>query len=92
MLEGQALVLSQVAEYKESSKPGSFTTLSSSLGRILMQLHTGMLSLLESSGSCSATYENNFYQKNDWKEEQQRRHGEFASLCHMSGWRAVSWL
>jgi hypothetical protein len=41
MLEGQALVLTQVAEYKESSKPGSFTTLSSSLGQILMQLHTG---------------------------------------------------
>ncbi|XP_047072572.1 uncharacterized protein LOC124681793 [Lolium rigidum] len=41
MLEGQALVLTQVAEYKESSKPGSFTTLSCSLGQILMQLHTG---------------------------------------------------
>jgi len=41
MLEGQALVLIQVAEYKESSKRGSFTTLSSSLGQILMQLHTG---------------------------------------------------
>ncbi|XP_078174043.1 ARM repeat superfamily protein isoform X2 [Carex rostrata] len=47
MLEGQALVLSQVAEYKESSKPGSFTTLSSSLGRILMQLHTGVLYLIQ---------------------------------------------
>jgi hypothetical protein len=42
MLEGQALVLTQVAEYKESSKRGSFTTLSCSLGQILMQLHTGM--------------------------------------------------
>uniref|UniRef100_A0A453RY84 DUF4042 domain-containing protein n=1 Tax=Aegilops tauschii subsp. strangulata TaxID=200361 RepID=A0A453RY84_AEGTS len=41
MLEGQALVLTQVAEYKESSKLGSFTTLSCSLGQILMQLHTG---------------------------------------------------
>ena len=41
MLEGQALVLTQVAEYKESSKRGSFTTLSCSLGQILMQLHTG---------------------------------------------------
>uniref|UniRef100_A0A0E0LR98 DUF4042 domain-containing protein n=1 Tax=Oryza punctata TaxID=4537 RepID=A0A0E0LR98_ORYPU len=40
MLEGQALVLTQVAEYKESSRRGSFTTLSSSLGQILMQLHT----------------------------------------------------
>ncbi|KAJ4774736.1 HEAT repeat-containing protein 6 [Rhynchospora pubera] len=47
MLEGQALVLSQVAEYKELSKPGSFTTLSSSLGRILMQLHTGVLYLIQ---------------------------------------------
>ena len=45
MLEGQALVLTQVAEYKESSKPGSFTTLSCSLGQILMQLHTGRGSL-----------------------------------------------
>lgn len=41
MLEGQALVLTQVAEYRESSKRGSFTSLSSSLGQILMQLHTG---------------------------------------------------
>lgn len=41
MVEGHAVVLSQVAEYKETSKCGSFTTLSSSLGQILMQLHTG---------------------------------------------------
>ncbi|WVZ95042.1 hypothetical protein U9M48_040848 [Paspalum notatum var. saurae] len=47
MLEGQALVLSQVAEYKESSKRGSFTTLSSSLGQILMQLHTGVINLIQ---------------------------------------------
>uniref|UniRef100_A0A0E0QEF6 DUF4042 domain-containing protein n=1 Tax=Oryza rufipogon TaxID=4529 RepID=A0A0E0QEF6_ORYRU len=47
MLEGQALVLTQVAEYKESSRRGSFTTLSSSLGQILMQLHTGMLYLIQ---------------------------------------------
>ncbi|KAJ1267298.1 hypothetical protein BS78_07G045400 [Paspalum vaginatum] len=47
MLEGQALVLSQVAEYKESSKRGSFTTLSSSLGQILMQLHTGVTNLIQ---------------------------------------------
>ncbi|CAD6342551.1 unnamed protein product [Miscanthus lutarioriparius] len=47
MLEGQALVLIQVAEYKESSKRGSFTTLSSSLGQILMQLHTGALYLIQ---------------------------------------------
>ncbi|KAG2581599.1 hypothetical protein PVAP13_6KG059300 [Panicum virgatum] len=47
MLEGQALVLMQVAEYKESSKRGSFTTLSCSLGQILMQLHTGALYLIQ---------------------------------------------
>ncbi|AQK41565.1 HEAT repeat-containing protein 6 isoform X3 [Zea mays] len=47
MLERQALVLTQVAEYKESSKRGSFTTLSSSLGQILMQLHTGALYLIQ---------------------------------------------
>lgn len=41
MLDGHSLTLSQVAEYKESSKCGSFTTLSSSLGQKLMQLHTG---------------------------------------------------
>jgi hypothetical protein len=41
MLEGQALVFTQVVEYKESSKPGSFTKLSCSLGQVLMQLHTG---------------------------------------------------
>uniref|UniRef100_J3MQE8 DUF4042 domain-containing protein n=1 Tax=Oryza brachyantha TaxID=4533 RepID=J3MQE8_ORYBR len=47
MLEGQALVLTQVAEYKESSRRGSFTTLSCSLGQILMQLHTGMMYLIQ---------------------------------------------
>uniref|UniRef100_A0A0A9CTH3 DUF4042 domain-containing protein n=1 Tax=Arundo donax TaxID=35708 RepID=A0A0A9CTH3_ARUDO len=47
MLEGQALVLTQVAEYNESSKRGSFTTLSCSLGQILMQLHTGTLFLIQ---------------------------------------------
>ncbi|XP_062195572.1 uncharacterized protein LOC133898826 [Phragmites australis] len=47
MLEGQALVLTQVAEYKGSSKCGSFTTLSCSLGQILMQLHTGALYLIQ---------------------------------------------
>nr|ACF22785.1 hypothetical protein-5 [Brachypodium distachyon] len=47
MLEGHALVLTQVAEYKESSKLGSFTTLSCSLGQILMQLHTGVMYLIQ---------------------------------------------
>uniref|UniRef100_A0A5B7A0N8 Putative HEAT repeat-containing protein 6 n=1 Tax=Davidia involucrata TaxID=16924 RepID=A0A5B7A0N8_DAVIN len=46
MLDGPASVFLQVAEYKESSKCGSFTALSSSLGQILMQLHTGILYFL----------------------------------------------
>lgn len=45
MLDGPASVFLQVAEYKESTKCGSFTALSSSLGQILMQLHTGMWNL-----------------------------------------------
>ncbi|KAK9076613.1 hypothetical protein SSX86_004947 [Deinandra increscens subsp. villosa] len=47
MLEGPASVFLQVAEYKESTKMGSFTALSSSLGQILMQLHTGILYLIK---------------------------------------------
>ncbi|XP_071692294.1 uncharacterized protein [Rutidosis leptorrhynchoides] len=47
MLEGPASVFLQVAEYKESNKLGSFTALSSSLGQILMQLHTGILYLIK---------------------------------------------
>ncbi|KAL6349295.1 hypothetical protein AAG906_033951 [Vitis piasezkii] len=39
MLDGPSSVFLQVAEYKESTKCGSFTALSSSLGQILMQLH-----------------------------------------------------
>lgn len=46
MLEGPSSVFLQVAEYKESAKSGSFTTLSSSLGQILMQLHAGLLHLV----------------------------------------------
>ncbi|KAF8379868.1 hypothetical protein HHK36_027333 [Tetracentron sinense] len=38
-----AIYCIQVAEYKESTKCGSFTALSSTLGQILMQLHTGIL-------------------------------------------------
>ncbi|CAK7357536.1 unnamed protein product [Dovyalis caffra] len=41
MLDGPSSVFMQVAEYKESTKWGSFMALSSSLGQILMQLHTG---------------------------------------------------
>ncbi|KAK1273182.1 hypothetical protein QJS04_geneDACA013201 [Acorus gramineus] len=43
MLDGRSSLFLQVAEYKESTKCGSFTTLSSSLGQILMQLHTGFV-------------------------------------------------
>ncbi|XP_050377176.1 uncharacterized protein LOC126794486 [Argentina anserina] len=47
MLDGPSSVFLQVAEFKESSKQGSFTALSSSLGHILMQLHTGILYLIQ---------------------------------------------
>ncbi|KAL4324142.1 hypothetical protein GQ457_11G032090 [Hibiscus cannabinus] len=46
MMDGPATVFLQVAEYKESTKLGSFMALSSSLGQILMQLHTGILYLI----------------------------------------------
>ncbi|XVE58219.1 hypothetical protein DITRI_Ditri04bG0152400 [Diplodiscus trichospermus] len=47
MMDGPATVFLQVAEYKESTKCGSFVALSSSLGQILMQLHTGILYLIQ---------------------------------------------
>ncbi|KAJ4839057.1 hypothetical protein Tsubulata_027630 [Turnera subulata] len=48
MLDGpSSSVFLQVAEYKESTKLGSYMALSSSLGRILMQLHTGILHLIQ---------------------------------------------
>ncbi|PRQ16797.1 hypothetical protein RchiOBHm_Chr7g0188121 [Rosa chinensis] len=47
MLDGPSSVFLLVAEFKESSKRGSFTALSSSLGHILMQLHTGILYLVQ---------------------------------------------
>ncbi|XVF12805.1 hypothetical protein REPUB_Repub08aG0151600 [Reevesia pubescens] len=47
MMDGPASVFLQVAEYKESTKCGSFMALSSSLGQILMQLHTGILYLIQ---------------------------------------------
>lgn len=47
MLTGPSSVFLQVAEYKESTKCGSFTALSSSLGQILMQLHSGILYLVK---------------------------------------------
>ncbi|XP_062105137.1 uncharacterized protein LOC133816845 isoform X2 [Humulus lupulus] len=47
MLDGPSSVFLQVAEYKEPSKSVSFTALSISLGHILMQLHTGILYLIQ---------------------------------------------
>ncbi|KAL3830375.1 hypothetical protein ACJIZ3_019177 [Penstemon smallii] len=47
MLDGPASVSLQVAEFRGPSKCGSFTSLSSSLGHILMQLHTGTLYLIK---------------------------------------------
>ncbi|XP_017973347.1 PREDICTED: HEAT repeat-containing protein 6 isoform X1 [Theobroma cacao] len=47
MMDGPATVFLQVAEYKESTKCESFMALSSSLGQILMQLHTGILYLIQ---------------------------------------------
>ncbi|KAK3025161.1 hypothetical protein RJ639_043047 [Escallonia herrerae] len=46
MLDGPASIFLQVAEYKESTKCGSFMALSSTLGQILMQLHAGLLHLI----------------------------------------------
>ncbi|KAJ0251434.1 hypothetical protein HA466_0123860 [Hirschfeldia incana] len=47
MMDGPSSIFLQVAEYKESSKHGSFMPLSNSLGLILMQLHTGILHLIQ---------------------------------------------
>ncbi|XP_051138012.1 uncharacterized protein LOC127256192 isoform X2 [Andrographis paniculata] len=47
MLDGPASVSLQVAEFRDNHKCGSFTTFSSSLGNILMQLHSGTLYLIK---------------------------------------------
>uniref|UniRef100_A0A1D1Y3V8 HEAT repeat-containing protein 6 n=1 Tax=Anthurium amnicola TaxID=1678845 RepID=A0A1D1Y3V8_9ARAE len=47
VLESHSSVFLQVAEYKESSKCESFTTLSSSLGQTLLQMHRGILHLIQ---------------------------------------------
>ncbi|KAK7308357.1 hypothetical protein VNO77_41959 [Canavalia gladiata] len=52
MLDGLSSIFLQVAEYKESSKFGSFTALSSSLGKILLELHRGLLYLMEHEAHC----------------------------------------
>ncbi|KNA24383.1 hypothetical protein SOVF_016150 isoform C [Spinacia oleracea] len=46
MLEEPSSVALQVAEYRESTKCGSYMALSSSLGHILLQLHAGVLHLI----------------------------------------------
>ncbi|TKY46266.1 HEAT repeat-containing protein 6 [Spatholobus suberectus] len=47
LLDGLSSIFLQVAEYKESNKFGSFMALSSSLGKILLELHRGLLYLIE---------------------------------------------
>ncbi|GAB2277718.1 hypothetical protein Dimus_012421 [Dionaea muscipula] len=47
MLDGPSAVALQVAEYRESSKCGSYMAFSSSLGQILVQLHTAILYLIQ---------------------------------------------
>ncbi|XP_021763705.1 uncharacterized protein LOC110728369 [Chenopodium quinoa] len=47
MLEEPSSVALQVAEYRDSTKCGSYMALSSSLGQILMQLHAGVLYLIQ---------------------------------------------
>ncbi|GAB2256887.1 hypothetical protein Droror1_Dr00022946 [Drosera rotundifolia] len=47
MLDGPASLALQAAEYRDSAKCGSFLAFSSSLGQMLMQLHTGVLYLIQ---------------------------------------------
>lgn len=42
MLDAPVSVFLQMAEYRESTKRESYMSLSSSLGQILVQLHTGI--------------------------------------------------
>ncbi|MQM01181.1 hypothetical protein Taro_033931 [Colocasia esculenta] len=57
LLESHSSVFLQVAEYKESSKCESFTTLSSSLGQILMQIHRGLISTEHKSNVLSVIFQ-----------------------------------
>ncbi|KAJ7526085.1 hypothetical protein O6H91_17G080600 [Diphasiastrum complanatum] len=52
LLEGPSRAFLQVAEYREVSRAGSFTTLSSSLGQTLIQLHTGLVYLISNESHC----------------------------------------
>lgn len=47
ILDKNASVFLQIAELKDPSKSSSFTSLSSSLGQILVQLHSGLLYLVK---------------------------------------------
>ncbi|KAK4433593.1 HEAT repeat-containing protein 6 [Sesamum alatum] len=47
MLDGPASISLQIAEFRGHTRCGSFTPLSSSLGHILMQLHSGTLYLIK---------------------------------------------
>ncbi|KAF3795695.1 HEAT repeat-containing protein 6 [Nymphaea thermarum] len=47
ILDGSSSLLLQIAEYKEAPRCSSFTTLSSSLGQIVVQLHSGLLYLVQ---------------------------------------------
>ncbi|KAK9145952.1 hypothetical protein Sjap_005855 [Stephania japonica] len=47
MLGGPSSVFLRVAEFNESNKRVPFTSLSSSLGQMLMQIHTGILYLIQ---------------------------------------------
>ena len=43
ILEGPVRAFLQVAEYRQLAQKASFTTLSGTLGQIVIQLHTGIL-------------------------------------------------
>lgn len=47
MLDAPVSVFLQMAEYREPTKRESYMSLSSSLGQILVQLHTGIQDALE---------------------------------------------
>ncbi|XP_031494860.1 uncharacterized protein LOC116260555 [Nymphaea colorata] len=47
ILDGSSSLLLQIAEYKEFPRRSSFTTLSISLGQIVVQLHSGLLYLIQ---------------------------------------------
>jgi len=56
MLEGPVRAFLQVAEYRELAQKSPFTTLSGTLGQIVIQLHTGMSAWLHLSMSASPQF------------------------------------